>query len=134
MHSLRIVVLTLVASGRLAGQQAAPAPRPYRPGIDVLNYALSLDLPDSGNRIEGRAVLTVRRTARTDTLVLDLVRLRVDSVLLDERATRFGRDSATIRIHFPAGSSESVTLAVRSGGSVSDGFLIRSWIGWWLTV
>src|SRR5213592_3958685 len=114
MHSLRIVVLTLVASGRLAGQQAAPSPRPYRPGIDVLNYALSLDLPDSGNRIEGRAVLTVRRTARTDTLVLDLVRLRVDSVLLDERATRFGRDSATIRIPAESGRTLVEKYAVDS--------------------
>jgi len=130
MPSLRIVVLTLVASGRLAGQQAAPAPRPYRPGIDVLNYALSLDLPDSGNRIEGRAVLTVRRTARTDTLVLDLVRLRVDSVLLDERATRFGRDSATIRIPLPAGSSDTVTIAVRYGGPVTDGLIIRNDTAW----
>jgi len=130
MPSLRIVVLTLVASGRLAGQQAAPSPRPYRPGIDVLNYALSLDLPDSGNRIEGRAVLTVRRTARTDTLVLDLVRLRVDSVLLDERATRFGRDSATIRIPLPAGSSDTVTIAVRYGGPVTDGLIIRNDTAW----
>src|SRR5213083_3821752 len=102
MHSLRIVVLTLVASGRLAGQRAAPAPRPYRPGVDVLDYALSLDLPDSGHRIEGRAVLTVRRTARIDTLVLDLLSLRVDSVLVGERATRFRRDSGTIRIPLPA--------------------------------
>ena len=91
MQTLRIVIIALFATGRLAAQQAAPAPRPYRPGVDVLDYALSVDLPDSGNRIEGRAVLTVRRTARTDTLVLDLLSLRVDSVLVNERATRFRR-------------------------------------------
>ena len=70
---LACAVITLFATGRLAAQQGALSPRPYRPGVDVLDYALSLDLPDSGNRIEGRAVLTVRRTGRIDTLVLDLL-------------------------------------------------------------
>ena len=81
---LAIAIITLFATTRLVAQQAPPSasPRPYRPGVDVLDYALSLDLPDSGNRIEGRAVLTVRRTARVDTLVLDLLSLRVDSVLV----------------------------------------------------
>ena len=130
MHALRVVVITLFTTGRLAAQQAAPVPRPYRPGIDVLDYALSVDLPDSGNRIEGRAVLTVRRTARTDTLVLDLLSLRVDSVLVDERATRFRRDSGTIRIPLPAASSDTVTVAVRYGGPVTDGLIMRSDTAW----
>ena len=130
MHALRVVVITLFTTGRLAAQQAAPVPRPYRPGIDVLDYALSVDLPDSGNRIEGRAVLTVRRTARTDTLVLDLLSLRVDSVLVDERATRFRRDSGTIRIPLPAASSDTFTVAVRYGGPVTDGLIIRNDTAW----
>src|SRR5437762_13908163 len=93
MQTLRIVIIALCVTARLAAQQAALSPRPYRPGVDVLDYALSVDLPDSGTRIEGRAVLTVRRTARKDTLVLAPLTLTVDSVLLDGRATRFSRDS-----------------------------------------
>src|SRR5688500_1917180 len=59
---------------------AQPAqPRAYHAGIDVLDYDLSIALPDTGRAIEGRAVLTVLRTADVDTLVLDLLRLRVDS-------------------------------------------------------
>jgi len=135
MHALSVVVITLFTTGRLAAQQAAPAPRSYRPGVDVLDYALSVDLPDSGNRIEGRAVLTVRRTARTDTLVLDLLSLRVDSVLVDERATRFRRDSGTIRIPLPAASSDTFTVAVRYGGPVTDGLIIRNDTAWgWTAV
>jgi len=130
MQTLTIMVITLFATGRLAAQQADPSPRPYRPGVDVLDYALSLDLPDSGNRIQGRAVLTVRRTGRTDTLVLDLLSLRVDSVLVDERATRFRRDSATIRIPLRAGSSDTLTIAVRYGGPVTDGLIIRDDTAW----
>jgi len=123
-------VITLLATARLATQQVGPAARPYRPGVDVLDYALSLDLPDSGNRIEGRAVLTVRRTARIDTLVLDLLSLRVDSVLVDERVTRFRRDSGTIRIPLPAASSDTFTIAVRYGGPVTDGLIIRKDSAW----
>src|SRR2546430_6713453 len=127
---LAFAIITLFATGRLAAQQAALSPRPYRPGVDVLDYALSLDLPDSGNRIEGRAVLTVRRTARIDTLVLDLLSLRVDSVLVGERATRFRRDSGTIRIPLPAASSDTLTIAVRYGGPVTDGLIMRSDTAW----
>ena len=127
---LACAVITLFATGRLAAQHAALSPRPYRPGVDVLDYALSLDLPDSGNRIEGRAVLTVRRTARIDTLVLDLLSLRVDSVLVGERATRFRRDSGTIRIPLPAASSDTLTIAVRYGGPVTDGLIMRSDTAW----
>src|SRR5256886_14225165 len=89
---LAFAIITLFATGRLAAQHAARSPRPYRPAADVLDYALSLDLPDSGNRIQGRAGLTVRRTARVDTLVLDLLSLRVDSVLVGQRVVRFRRD------------------------------------------
>src|SRR5256886_6407539 len=75
-------------------------------------------------------VLTVRRTARIDTLVLDLLSLRVDSVLVGERATRFRRDSGTIRIPLPAASSDTLTIAVRYGGPVTDGLIMRSDTAW----
>ncbi|MEP6692064.1 MAG: M1 family metallopeptidase [Gemmatimonadaceae bacterium] len=98
----------------------------YRPGIDVVNYDLSIDLPDSGATFEGRAVLTVRRTARVDTLVLDLIALRVDSVLVNGRATPFGRDQATVRVPLPAGSGDELTVAVRYGGRPANGLIIRT--------
>src|SRR5256885_9168842 len=47
------------------------------------------------------------------------------SVLVDERATRFRRDSGTIRIPLPAASSETLTVAVRYGGPVTDGLIMR---------
>src|SRR5213592_1466759 len=45
---LAFAIITLFATGRLAAQRAL-SPRPYRPGVDVLDYAVSLNLPDSGN-------------------------------------------------------------------------------------
>src|SRR5688572_25528285 len=64
-------------------------PLPYRPGIDVLDYAFTFDLPDRGSTIAARAVLAVRRTLPVDTLVLDLVSLRVDSVLVNAQPVAF---------------------------------------------
>src|SRR3954471_20604623 len=71
----------------------------YRAGIDVQSYDLSLDLPATGNEINGHAVLTVLRTTRVDTLVLDLVRLTVDSVRVDGVRVPFTRP--TNEIHIP---------------------------------
>src|SRR5256885_15874739 len=52
------------------------------------------------------------------------------SVLVDERATRFRRDSGTIRIPLPAASSDTLTIAVRYGGPVTDGLIMRSDTAW----
>ena len=92
-------------SGERATSAAAPDPHPYRPGIDVVDYDLTLDVPDSGRTIRGLAVLTVRRTAPVDTLVLDLLHLRVDSVWVGGRPAPFRRDSATVRVPLPPTSS-----------------------------
>ena len=34
--------------------------RPYRPAFDVLDYTLTIDLPDTGATIRGNATLSVR--------------------------------------------------------------------------
>jgi len=66
---------SLTLSGAATAQTAGP--HPYRPGVDVVDYAVTLDLPDRGASIDGRAMLSIRRSAPLDTLVLDLVSMRV---------------------------------------------------------
>ncbi len=124
MTTPRFLLATLLLATPAWGQQAQR--QVYRPGIDVLDYEISLDLPQMGNVIEGRTVLTVRRTARTDTLILDLLSLTVDSVLVNQRAVAFGRDSATIRVPLPAGSGDTLKVAVRYGGAVTDGLIVHT--------
>lgn len=119
------LVLALLAGAPLGAQRAADRPTPYRPGIDVLDYDVTLQLPERGDAIAGRAVLTIRRLAPLDTLVLDLLGLRVDSVLVDGQPVRAGRDSATIRVPF-AGTGDTVRVAVRYGGVPADGLIIRT--------
>ena len=97
----------------------------YRPGIDVLDYLFTLELPDTGATIRGDATLTVRRTARADSLVLDLHDLRVTRVLLDGRARRFVRDDSTIRILLPRGSTGTFRVGVQYSGRVTDGLIVR---------
>jgi aminopeptidase N len=126
-----VLFATLAALGsRSAGAQAQPSgarataaaaldPHPYRPGIDVVDYDLTLDLPDSGRTIRGLAVLAVRRTAPVDTLVLDLLHLRVDSVWVGGRLARFRRDSATVRVPLPPASpATSRGASAGAGGPV----------------
>jgi aminopeptidase N len=106
----------------------AEVPHPYQPGIDVLDYAIALVLPDSGRAIEGRATLTVRRLATVDTLVLDLTAMRVISVSVGgaDIGARYVRDSATVRVPLPAGMHDTLRVEVRYAGSPADGLIIRT--------
>jgi aminopeptidase N len=111
----------LVAASALDGQGI----RPYRPGIDVLDYAITIDLPDTGSVIRGDATLIFRRTARVDTLVLDLRQLRVTRVLLEDRARRYVRTDSTILIPLPRGDSGTYRVRVVYTGPVTDGLIVR---------
>ena len=114
------VWMTLAAPAGLAQEQ-----HPYRPGVDVLDYAISLGLPDTGATIQGDATLTVRRTAQLDTLVLDLRDLRVTRITVDDRARRFRRTDSTIHIPLPAGDTGTFRVRVVYGGRVTDGLIVR---------
>ena len=118
------LLASLTIQAPLLAQDAGPLP--YRPGIDVADYAITLDLPDRGTSIEGRAVLAVRRWVPVDTLVLDLVGLRVDSVLVDDRPASFARTDSLIRIPLPRPLPDSFTVVVRYGGTAKDGLIIRT--------
>ena len=114
--------LTIVST--VSGQGSGPLP--YRPGIDVTDYAITLDLPQRGASIEGRAVLSVRRWTPVDTLVLDLVRLRVDSVLVDEKPVTFARTDSLVRIPIARVVGDSFSVTVRYAGEPKDGLIIRT--------
>ncbi|MDB4877144.1 MAG: putative family peptidase [Gemmatimonadetes bacterium] len=119
---MTVALSTAVARGA-SGQQI----RPYRPAFDVQDYAITLDLPDTGAVIHGNAVLTVARTAKADTLVLDLLDLHVNGVTVDGRAVAFARGAATVAIPLPrkSGARPTYQVAVDYGGAVKDGLIIR---------
>lgn len=119
------LVLASLGNARPAAAQVT-GPHPYRPGIDVVDYDLTLDLPERGADIDARAVLAIRRSAPVDTLVLDLVELRVDSVLVDRHPVRFSRSDSTIRVPIGQVATDSFTIAIRYGGEVRDGLIVRT--------
>ena len=118
------VVSCLTTTSIVRGQGTTPLP--YRPGLDVTDYAITLDLPQRGASIDGRAVLSVRRWAAVDTLVLDLVGLRVDSVLVDETPVTFARTDSLVRIPIARVERDSFSVTLRYAGEPKDGLIIRS--------
>jgi aminopeptidase N len=116
-----VALMQLIVPGRADGQGM----HPYRPGIDVLSYAITLDLPDTGSVIRGDALLTVRRTARVDTLVLDLRALRVSRVMVNDRERRARRTDSTIHVPLPRGDSGTFRVRVAYSGRVTDGLIVR---------
>ena len=124
--TLATAALSTLSAPVLAQRQPLAGPLPYRPGLDVADYAITIDLPERGSMIDGRAVLAVRRTARVDTLVLDLVGLRVDSVLIDDRAARFTRTDSILRVPIDHVVRDSFSVAIRYAGEPKDGLIIRT--------
>jgi aminopeptidase N len=97
-----------------------------RPGIDVLHYAFDINLPDRGRWIDGRATIALRRTARVDALVLDMVAMKVDSVLVNGKAVVFTQADSTLRLTLPPGSGDSLSVAVRYSGEPKDGLIFSN--------
>jgi aminopeptidase N len=102
--------------------------RPYRPAFDVVDYTISIDLPDTGSTIHAAAVLTVTRTAPAETLTLDLLDLAVNAVTVDGRAVKFVRRPETIDIPLvkKAGKTPTYKVRVDYGGAVTDGLIVRT--------
>jgi aminopeptidase N len=99
-----------------------------RPAVDVLDYDLTLTLPDAGATIDGVAVLTVHRLARggrNDTLRLDLLDLAVKSVTVDGRATPFTHTGGVIRIPFGV-TGDTTRVTVAYAGAVKDGLIVST--------
>ena len=104
---------------------AQSAPPTYQPGIDVLDYDVTLELPDTGAFLRGDVTLTLRRLAGVAHLRLDLVgALAVRTVEVGGRAvTATHRDG---KVDIPLdGPSDSVRVRVRYDGMVSDGLVVR---------
>jgi len=96
-----------------------------RPGIDVLHYAFDLNLPDRGRWIDGRAVITLKRKGAPDALMLDLVGMKVDSVLVNGTATQFSQSDSTLRLTLPSGG-DSLNVTVRYSGEPKDGLIFSN--------
>ncbi|MCC7195746.1 MAG: M1 family metallopeptidase [Gemmatimonadaceae bacterium] len=96
--------------------------------VDVLDYDLTLTLPDAGATIDGVAVLTLRRMERggsADTLLLDLLDLVVKSVAVDGRPAQVTHTAGVIRI--PLGNApDTARVTIAYSGAVKDGLIVST--------
>ncbi len=121
-HLGRAIVCGLVFTAAASAQSKTGG---SRPGIDVLHYAFDLNLPDRGRWIDGRAVITLRRSTAPDALMLDLVGMKVDSVLVNGVATQFSQGDSTLRLTLPKGG-DSLNVTVRYSGEPKDGLIFSN--------
>jgi aminopeptidase N len=128
LRATTLAFALLLGGASLAAQQSRDpfAGHTYQPGIDVLDYDITLDLPDTGAAIRGDVVISARRAAGVNTLRLDLVRaLTVRQVQLNGRALATARDGDAIVVPLASATSDSVQVRVRYDGVVADGLIVR---------
>src|SRR5262245_59033329 len=117
MRTVGSLLLALLAAGTARGQQRR---------IDAEIYMVHLNIPDTGAVLEGEARIYVK-AFEYDTLRLDLIGMRVDSVWRVEgldRATPipFTYDGRIITV--PLGGRAASGVEVRYHGAPQDGLII----------
>ncbi len=120
---------TTSATGAAAAEGARPSKTGgSRPGLDVQHYDFHVDFSPRGldDTVRVASTITVYRSARADTLVLDLrSAMRVDDAQVNGTPVTTRRDSASVRIPLPAGMRDTLRVALRYRGKPTDGLIIR---------
>lgn len=98
---------------------------PYRPGVDVEHYAVSITLPERGTSVRATSVITLRRQPSMNALRLDLVGMTVDSVAVGGKRRTFVQDSTGFVVPLRPSDGVRVSVLVRYHGAPSDGLIIR---------
>ena len=112
------------ASAQVRPQQAVVAAT-YQPGIDVQDYAFTLELPDTGAFLRGDATVTLRRAAGVQALHLDLVdALAVRRVTVNDSVVTAPHSGGRIDVPL-AGTGDVMQVRVLYDGVVTDGLIVR---------
>ena len=124
----RAVVLLCFSATVAAGQgtpwRAAAAPT-YQPGIDVIDYDVTLELPDTGTFVRGDVTVSLRRANGVSHVRLDLVDpLTVRRVEVGGREVTASHVGGRIDVPLD-GSADSVRVRVVYDGPVTDGLVVR---------
>ena len=122
-----IVLLSLsatVAAAQGLSLRAAATPT-YQPGIDVIDYGVALELPDTGTFLRGDVTVTMRRASGVSHLRLDLVdALTVRTVEVGGRTVTTSHSGGKIDVPLD-GAADSLQVRVVYDGAVTDGLVVR---------
>lgn len=126
---IRCAVILLSFSATVAAAQGAQsraaAPPTYQPGIDVVDYDVALQLPDTGAFLRGDVTVTLRRANGVSHLLLDLVDpLTVRAVEVGGRPVSASHSGGKIDVPLD-GTADSLQVRVVYDGPVTDGLVVR---------
>ena len=125
---LRAVAVSALVGSAARAQDVpsrAPAAPTYQPGIDVQDYAFTLELPDTGAYLRGDAIITLRRGTGINTLHLDLVdALVVRQVTVNDSVVAATHGGGRIDVPL-TGTTAIMRVRVLYDGMVSDGLVVR---------
>ncbi len=119
--STRAVTAALALFASLGGAQSKTGGS--RPGIDIKHYDFDVSVSEAARWVHGRATIALRRTALVEALVLDLVGMKVDSVLVNGQVAAFAPSDSTLRLTLPRGGPDSLNVVVRYAGEPKDGLI-----------
>ncbi len=115
----------LALASLLLAASAGAQPPAYQPGINVLDYDIAIELPDTGAFIRGDVTITLKRASKVERLILDLVdALTVRSVEVEGLVVQVPHSGNKITIPID-GTGEKLRVRVRYDGTVSDGLIAR---------
>ena len=128
-----VVLLTTLVTFHPAAPALSAQPAPSltggsRANIDVLHYEFRIDFPTRGalDTIRFAATTTARRTSAVTSLSLDLVAsLHVDSTYVNGQRSTFSRPGDSVKVELPAGSMDTIRVAIFYCGVPTDGLIVR---------
>ena len=135
-HKLLSATLLLMLTGLatlsigVGSLGAQPPPRvtgsSYQPGIDVLDYDVRLELPDTGAFLRGDLTVTALRAPSATRLRLDLVdSMHVRIVEVNGSRVRALHSRNSLDVPLPEGAGDSVRVRVVYDGISRDGLIVR---------
>ncbi|MEO7712445.1 MAG: hypothetical protein ABIV10_05955, partial [Gemmatimonadaceae bacterium] len=120
-----LLVILALAPARAQGPGGTVATSGYQPGIDVRDYDIRIELPDTGAFIRGDVTVTARRAAGVSTLRLDLVdALTVRGIEVNGRAVGPVHANGKVEVPLGGATGDSVSVRVRYDGRVTDGLVV----------
>ncbi len=121
-----LAALSIGVGALPAQQSSATIGSTYEPGIDVVNYDVRLELPDTGAFLRGDVTVTARRAPSAARLRLDLVdSMHVRDGEVNDVRVRASHAGNSLDVPLPSGGGDTVRVRVVYDGTVSDGRMAR---------
>ncbi|MDI6739172.1 MAG: M1 family aminopeptidase [Candidatus Edwardsbacteria bacterium] len=112
--------------------RSAPAKFDSAHEYDVQHYTLRIDLPFTNDSLYGQVRMSAVKKPGVDSIILNSVRLEIDSVKVDGDTTGFARTADTLCVKvdvasIPAGQYFTLDIFYRGGNFIKNGYYARGY-------